>query len=1015
MAPLLNISISNNLQFFPVFILILILILFPCPSVATTSEAEALLKWKNSLHNPTNHSLLPTWNLLPSYNSTSPFTNSSRRSCCKWIGIVCNEFGSVTEINLSTSNLKGTLQYFNFSLFPNLLSLDLSINSLYGSIPSQISNLSRLIHLDLSQNQLSGNIPFEIGMLGSVEEFWVSHNNLTGSIPVGPIPASIGNLSRLSDLDLSSNNITGSIPKEVGELSSLNWLYLFENHLSGSIPSSIGNLSKLSYLALGTNNIIGSIPKEVGQLSSLNRLLLHTNHLGGSIPSSIGNLSKLSYLELCTNNITGSIPKEVGQLSSLMVLYLYENHLSGSIPSPIGNLSKLSDLKLHFNNITGSIPKEVGQLISLNVLFLVRLQGNQLAGNISEEFGIYSNLVYMDLSNNKLVGKLSTNWGQSPKLTMLNISNNKISGRLPIELGKATQLQVLDLSSNLLVGKVPKELGHLKFLFKFKLNNNRLSGKVPMELGMLSQLEVLDLSANKLSGPIPIHLGQCSKLLHLNLRSNKFSGTVPFQIGSLHYLQDLDLSQNFLTGQLPSELGYLQMLETFNISHNNFSGSIPSTFKEMLTLTSIDVSYNQLEGPLPHIKAFVEARIEALENNKGLCGNNSNLKPCPISKKNSNEVVLGSVIVSILVTVLLIFFTVGVLLIRQKRERKNIEEPRVTQNETFFVEWGHDGKKVHQEIAEATENFDSKYCIGVGGYGSVYKTQLPTGRIVAVKKIHENGGEANEEAFESETSILTKIRHRNIIKLYGFCLHSRHSFLVYEFMERGSLAKTLTGDGNAMELDWAKRVNVVKGLANAISYMHHECCPCVVHRDISSKNVLLDGDYEAHLSDFGSARTVDPDSSNWTSFAGTFGYAAPELAYTMEVNEKCDVYSFGVVTLEVIMGNHPGDLMSSLPLPSSSSSATIHHQIPFSKILDQRLSPPRNQIASQVVSIASTAFACLQANPQSRPTMKQISDKLAASSPSLSVPLDLITLQQLFDLPTCTPSGHTFSCNSFLV
>ena len=314
------------------------------------------------------------------------------------------------------------------------------------------------------------------------------------------------------------------------------------------------------------------------------------------------------------------------------------------------------------------------------------------------------------------------------------------------------------------------------------------------------------------------------------------------------------------------------MLETFNISHNNFSGSIPSTFKEMISLTSVDISYNQLEGSLPANKAFFEASVG---NNKGLCGNNSSLKPCHISKQSSNEVVIILVIVSTLVTFMLFCIIVGVLYIRQKRERNNIEEPRVTQNETFFVAWDHDGKKVHKEIVEATENFDSKYCIGVGGYGSVYKTLLSTGQVVAVKKIHENGGVANEEAFESETSILTKIRHRNIIKLYGFCLHTRHSFLVYEFMERGSLEKILSDDGKAKELEWAKRVNVVKGLANAISYMHHECCPCIVHRDISSKNVLLDGEYEAHLSDFGSARTVDPDSSNWTSFAGTVGYAAP--------------------------------------------------------------------------------------------------------------------------------------------
>ena len=146
----------------------------------------------------------------------------------------------------------------------------------------------------------------------------------------------------------------------------------------------------------------------------------------------------------------------------------------------------------------------------------------------------------------------------------------------------------------------------------------------------------------------------------------------------------------------------------------------------------------------------------------------------------------------------------------KKREEQYIEEPRVTQNETLFVAWGHDGKKVHQEIVEATENFDSKYCIGVGGYGSVYKTLLSTGQVVAVKKIHDNDGVANEEAFESETSILTKIRHRNIIKLYGFCLHTRHSFLVYEFMQRGSLEKILGNDGKATELEWAKRVNVVQ-------------------------------------------------------------------------------------------------------------------------------------------------------------------------------------------------------------
>ncbi|XP_015887604.3 MDIS1-interacting receptor like kinase 2-like [Ziziphus jujuba] len=165
---------------------------------------------------------------------------------------------------------------------------------------------------------------------------------------------------------------------------------------------------------------------------------------------------------------------------------------------------------------------------------------------------------------------------------------------------------------------------------------------------------------------------------------------------------------------------------------------------------------------------------------------------------------------------------------------------------------------------------------------------LSTGQAFAVKKLHENEGVVSEEAFESEINVLTRARHRNIIKLYGFCSHTRHSYLVYEFMEEGSLLKILSDNVKAVELEWTKRINVVKDLADAISYMHHECCPAIIHRDISTKNVLLDYDYEAHISDFGAATTLDLEPSNWTPFAGTFGFSGPKLAYTMEINEKIE-------------------------------------------------------------------------------------------------------------------------------
>ena len=148
---------------------------------------------------------------------------------------------------------------------------------------------------------------------------------------------------------------------------------------------------------------------------------------------------------------------------------------------------------------------------------------------------------------------------------------------------------------------------------------------------------------------------------------------------------------------------------------------------------------------------------------------------------------------------------------------------------------------------------------------------------VAVKKLHPllDGEKSNQKAFTSEIHTLTEIRHRNIVRLYGFCSHPKHSLLVYEFLEGGSLVKLLKSEEGAKAFDWIKRANVIKGVANALSYMHHDCSPSIIHRDISSKNVLLDQEYEAHISDFGTARLLKPDSSNWTSLAGTFGYMAP--------------------------------------------------------------------------------------------------------------------------------------------
>jgi tRNA A-37 threonylcarbamoyl transferase component Bud32 len=400
---------------------------------------------------------------------------------------------------------------------------------------------------------------------------------------------------------------------------------------------------------------------------------------------------------------------------------------------------------------------------------------------------------------------------------------------------------------------------------------------------MLSNLQILNLASNNLSGLIPKQLGECSNLLLLNLSGNKFRESIPGEIGFLLSLQDLDLSCNFLTREIPRQLGQLQKLETLNVSHNMLSGRIPSTFKDMLSLTAVDISSNKLQGPIPDIKAFHNASFEALRDNMGICGNASGLKPCNLPKsrttvkRKSNKLVI-LIVLPLLGSLLLVFVVIGALfIILRQRARKRKAEPENEQDRNIFTILGHDGKKLYENIVEATEEFNSNYCIGEGGYGTVYKAVMPTEQVVAVKKLHRSQTEklSDFKAFEKEVRVLANIRHRNIVKMYGFCSHAKHSFLVYEFVERGSLRKIITSEEQAIELDWMKRLIVVKGMAGALSYLHHSCSPPIIHRDITSNNVLLDLEYEAHVSDFGTARMLMPDSSNWTSFAGTFGYTAP--------------------------------------------------------------------------------------------------------------------------------------------
>ncbi|PRQ31230.1 putative protein kinase RLK-Pelle-LRR-XI-1 family [Rosa chinensis] len=354
-------------------------------------------------------------------------------------------------------------------------------------------------------------------------------------------------------------------------------------------------------------------------------------------------------------------------------------------------------------------------------------------------------------------------------------------------------------------------------------------------------------------------------------------------------------------------------------------------------------------------------------------------------------------------TIILAVFCFGYLVVTLcQRGRKNQYDFRpAPKNGDLFSIWNFDGRIAYEDIMEATEEFDIKFCIGTGTYGSVYKAQLPSGKVVALKKLHH--WEAEEPAlfkcFSNEIRMLSEIRHRNIVKLHGFCLHKRCMFLVYEYKERGSLYSVLSNDIEASELDWTKRVHIIEGLAHALSYMHQNCTIPIIHRNVTSSNILLNSEMMGSLSDFGTARLLYPYSSNRTMLAGTPGYVAPELAFTMAVTEKCDVYGFGVVALEIIMGRHPGELISMIATSSlMSTKSPPVLQIMLKDVLDPRLSTPRIQpVASSVVKLTTLALACLQSKPKCRPTMEHVSKELLNRTLRLSKPLHEISIQELMN------------------
>uniref|UniRef100_A0A7N0UGY6 non-specific serine/threonine protein kinase n=1 Tax=Kalanchoe fedtschenkoi TaxID=63787 RepID=A0A7N0UGY6_KALFE len=277
----------------------------------------------------------------------------------------------------------------------------------------------------------------------------------------------------------------------------------------------------------------------------------------------------------------------------------------------------------------------------------------------------------------------------------------------------------------------------------------------------------------------------------------------------------------------------------------------------------------------------------------------------------------------------------------------------------------------YQELSDATDRFSSQNVLGEGGFGCVYKGHLPNGRVVAVKQLKVGSGQGERE-FRAEVDIISRIHHRHLVSLVGYCISDRQRLLVYEYIANNTLEHHLHAEGGPV-LDWAHRVKIAIGSARGLAYLHEDCHPRIIHRDIKSANILLDDNFESRVADFGLARLAsDTYTHVSTRVMGTFGYMAPEYASSGKLTEKSDVYSFGVVLLELITGRKPVDLSQDESLVEWARPLLVEalESEDFRQLADPRLE--NKYLDIEMFRMIEAAGACVRHSAAKRPKMGQV-------------------------------------------
>ncbi|CAA6659844.1 unnamed protein product [Spirodela intermedia] len=670
----------------------------------------------------------------------------------------------------------------------------------------------------------------------------------------------------------------------------LKFLWISQASLVGPIPETIGDLTELEHLNLAMNNLSGTVPAKIWQLGKLQKLFLYENKLSGEIHEV--NALNLTKIDLSMNNLSGPMPEGFGKLLNLNSLVLYNNKFTGQIPQGISKIPNLEDIRLIRTTLQADLPRVDGNrlqgglpenLCANGALNSVAAFDNQLTGSLPESLGHCQTLRYIQLQGNRLSGEIPAGIWSLPSLDFLRMGGNEFAGELPETLPPS--LSRLEIENNMFSGRLPLSSQSLKI---FWASNNSFSGELPSNL-TLTAVTVIDLSRNRLSGRIPGELGSLSQLTSLDLSENQLSEGIPPEIGSLK-LSFLDLSSNSLSGEVPTALQ---------------SAAYDGSFRSNPRLCTFSTSPLNLP-PCAGAGAGRDTQMAA------------HLGPCARRRRH-------------------------LLLVTLHLPHQGAPEGEETRRrrssclvEVHLLPVGGLPRIRHHPRPAFRQSHRS------GGSGQVYR--IPTGgratAVVAVKKIWSAQKMMNpklSQEFLSEVNILGSIRHTNIVKLLAFVSGADSMLLVYEFMANGSLEGWLhsASPEKREALDWPRRLSIAIGVAQGLCYMHHDCNPPIIHRDVKSSNILLDSEFCPKVADFGLGRFMDgagePELAS--SVAGSVGYMAPDSLVEWAWRRFQE--------------------SATLPLEETAAAATAQH-------------------LEQMTAVLRLALFCTGTLPSARPSMKEV-------------------------------------------